>query len=361
VKVTHVIAPGPFAGAERVVLGGLDALAACGHETRLLALRERRAPEHADALVARARAGGHAADCIDVRGRIDREAVAALGDIDGGAVHSHGYKATLFSRLASRRRWQAWVATHHGATSRSLRVRAYQRLLYSAYNKCDAVFAVSAVTEELLRRAGVRGSRLRTVENFLAVPPVARVPRDSREPIRALALGRLSAEKGLHVLLQALSRAQANARIALQVVGDGPERLSLVQQALSLGLASSVTFTGAVVDVRPHLARADVLVLPSFTEGLPMTLVEALCSGVPSLASAVGGVPDVLPLGAGKLLAPGDLPAWTDALGSLSAALPGYQRAAQDSALSLQRRFSAERWANETTDVYAQAARERKR
>jgi glycosyltransferase involved in cell wall biosynthesis len=78
------------------------------------------------------------------------------------------------------------------------------------------------------------------------------------------------------------------------IVGDGPERESLTRRASELGLAESVIFAGYRSDVRAFYALADLLVLPSHTEGSPNVVLEAMAAGVPVVAMAVGGVPEIL-------------------------------------------------------------------
>ncbi|HEY1417500.1 MAG TPA: glycosyltransferase, partial [Myxococcaceae bacterium] len=94
------------------------------------------------------------------------------------------------------------------------------------------------------------------------------------------------------------------------VAGDGPLRSALQAEAAG----EEVRFLGFVTDVGRVLAAADVLALPSRTEGLPMAALEAMAAGVPVVASAVGSLPEVLGDGAGVLVPPGDIEALRVAL-----------------------------------------------
>ena len=89
-------------------------------------------------------------------------------------------------------------------------------------------------------------------------------------------------------------------------VGDGPERAALVAQAAALGIASRVHFTGMVPEASSILPAFDALVLSSRSEGTPMVLLETIHAGVPIVASAVGGVPDLVPAGSALLVPPND-------------------------------------------------------
>jgi len=133
--------------------------------------------------------------------------------------------------------------------------------------------------------------------------------------------------KGLDVLLRAMAaRTRKGDALSLTLLGDGPERPSLERLAAELGLASSVHFKGWVTagaSVQAHLDAADLFVLPSRVEGLPRALIEAMGRGLPCVATAVGGIPELLPREA--LVPPGDVDALADRIGAClaSSALRG--------------------------------------
>jgi len=122
-------------------------------------------------------------------------------------------------------------------------------------------------------------------------------------------VGRLDSHKGLDVLLEALCRLrQAAPHCRCLVVGDGPMRGELSAFAAETGLSSKVMFVGFQDDVRPYLAAADIFVLPSRTEGLPFTLLEAMSSGLACIATDVGGVREVVSDGEDGLIVPPESP-----------------------------------------------------
>lgn len=130
------------------------------------------------------------------------------------------------------------------------------------------------------------------------------------EGSRLLFVGRLTEVKGLAVLLESMRtimKAHPGAR--LTVVGDGPERDRFEALARELGLDGSVEFVGyrSQHEVAEHLADTDVFVLPSYAEGVPVTLMEALGSAVPVVATQVGGVSELVADGHnGFIVKPGD-------------------------------------------------------
>ncbi|CAL9677863.1 D-inositol-3-phosphate glycosyltransferase (plasmid) [Streptomyces sp. enrichment culture] len=162
------------------------------------------------------------------------------------------------------------------------------------------------------RRASARRAVSRSIADSLKerglpcteVPPrllpVWQEPlKRDRPPLAApcpvlVTVGRLVASKGFDLLLTALAELiRTQPAIRLRVVGDGPLRDRLTDQAARLGLSHHVEFLGArgVDEVRSELSRADLFVISSRDEGLPRTLLEAAAAGLPVLATAVGGIP----------------------------------------------------------------------
>lgn len=129
-------------------------------------------------------------------------------------------------------------------------------------------------------------------------------------------IGRLSPQKSLPTLLSALERSlPACPKLHLLLIGDGPERDLLEEQARRLGICDHVEFLGNQPDVRPYLNAADIFVLPSKSEGISNALLEAMSAGLACLATTVGGNFDILDGGrCGVLLPPGDVSAWSNSL-----------------------------------------------
>jgi len=138
----------------------------------------------------------------------------------------------------------------------------------------------------------------------------------SADRIVAIFVGRLTKQKSLGTLLQAVSVViQSCPSLHLVMLGDGPERSNLEQEAIALGIIQHVTFAGYQANVEPYLRSAQLFVLPSVSEGISNALLEAMSFGLPCLASAVGGNSEVLGYGKyGILLPPNDVKAWARAL-----------------------------------------------
>jgi colanic acid/amylovoran biosynthesis glycosyltransferase len=143
------------------------------------------------------------------------------------------------------------------------------------------------------------------------------------EGTRLLYVGRIAAVKGLPTLLRALADLRARrpgARLA--VVGDGPDRARLEAMARDLGLADAVEFLGyrSQAQVRDHLRDADVFVMSSFAEGVPVVLMEAMATGIPVVATRVAGVGELVEEAvSGYTVPPGDPAALADRIEALLA------------------------------------------
>jgi len=154
----------------------------------------------------------------------------------------------------------------------------------------------------------------------VTLPPVP--ARRGEVGLRLISVGRISPEKGYFGLLEALaSLAQQGQAFTLTVVGDGPAMNATRARVADLRLENRVTFAGALGedDALAQIAAADVLVLPSLMEGLPVVLIEAMALGKAVIASRVAGIPELVEDGvSGLLFTPSD---WDDLQARLTLAL----------------------------------------
>ncbi|HML54235.1 MAG TPA: glycosyltransferase family 4 protein [Solidesulfovibrio magneticus] len=144
--------------------------------------------------------------------------------------------------------------------------------------------------------------------------------REHRGPVQLVFVGRVVHQKGLDVLLSALSRLPAEADYELTIVGDGPLRDALTKQAASLGVLARLRFAGwAGREEMPDLLRrADLFVFPSRDEGMPNAVLEAMAAGLPVVATRISGNEEVVADGETGLLVPPDDP------DALAGALAGF-------------------------------------
>jgi glycosyltransferase involved in cell wall biosynthesis len=134
-------------------------------------------------------------------------------------------------------------------------------------------------------------------------------------PPRAMFTGRLHPQKNLDLLLDAWAQVARRTSANLILVGQGPERERLSERTRDLGIADRVQFTGAVTDPAEMLRAADLFVLPSVAEGMSNSLLEAMATALPCVASGIGGNTDLLDDGWTGLLVPANnSEAWASAL-----------------------------------------------
>lgn len=199
-----------------------------------------------------------------------------------------------------------WEVFAPGAVRHPLRSIFRRYFFWRVRREVAGASAVSYVTEKALQRrypppprayvASFSSVEL-TSDSFVASP--VRPRSKSNEPIRIVAVGTLEQlYKGQDVLIDAVgSLVHDGFDLRLSFVGDGKYRQMLTDRAAQLGIASCTRFCGllpAGSAVRAELDSADLFVMPSRTEGLPRALLEAMARGLPCIASAVGGIPELL-------------------------------------------------------------------
>ncbi|MFO7166543.1 MAG: glycosyltransferase family 4 protein [Chloroflexota bacterium] len=198
--------------------------------------------------------------------------------------------------------------------------------LAAAARLADAFVCISPAIRAELLSVGMPAARLWDIANGVDLEHFRPVTPDQRRALRsalglpdgplAIYAGRLSPEKGVDVLLAAWpATLQQVPDARLLLVGSGAQQAALEEQARRLGVAERVIFAGGCDDVAPFLQAADLFVLPSYSEGLPVALLEALACGLPCVATSTDGAAQVLQDGlTGRLVPPGDPAALARAL-----------------------------------------------
>jgi len=209
-------------------------------------------------------------------------------------IHTHDYKANVLAKLFHRIGKYRIIATAHGYNRTTWREAVYYAIERRLFRHLDAVIAPTRQMRRFLLNTGVPRRCITIVPN--GVTPFQLQRRsESCSTKRILYLGRLSCEKNPALAVDAvdlLRRRMSN--IHLTIAGDGPEHSALVSHVHRLGLESWVSLIGHVAEPRNLLADADVLISPSRTECMPNTILEAMMAHVPVVATAVGGVPEMI-------------------------------------------------------------------
>jgi glycosyltransferase involved in cell wall biosynthesis len=219
-------------------------------------------------------------------------------------LHCHQYTPFVYGAVAARLTGAGLVFTEHGRLS-DVRASLKRRLVNPLLGRVGgAMFAVSDHLREHMLAEGLPARRVTVIRNGIdpGAEPTQELRRAGRAilglPSDAFVVGtaaRLDPVKDLGTLLTAFNLfrgAQPAARLV--VFGDGPARDVLSAQAAALGIANRVTFTGHRIDVRALLPALDVFANSSVSEGISLTILEAMAASLPVVATAVGGTPEVV-------------------------------------------------------------------
>jgi glycosyltransferase involved in cell wall biosynthesis len=246
------------------------------------------------------------------------------------------------------------VSSRRGLTAASRRFRLLIPWERACDRLADAVVCNSiAVMEDAIRHTRLPRRKALVIRNGVFVP-AAQAPSRMR-PLRVLVLANLIAYKGHDVALAAFARVRASMPMLearLQLAGAGPEEGPLRARARELGIDGDIEFLGSVADVPALLADCAFTVLPSLTEGMPNAVLESLAHGRAVVASAVGGVPEILEHGGGVLVPPGDPAALAHAMRALLVDPAMTARLGAEGRAQVNNLFGVEQMVQETLQLY---------
>ena len=309
----QLISTGGYYGAERALVELATYLRGAGWRTHVVALEGQGASE----LVQRAAERGVSAEAFVPYGRLPlapmlRRLRALLASHPQALLHSHGYKPDILLALLGAPRDFPCLATCHNWISDTLKMRLWEAWDKRALRRFDRVIAVSDQIALELVHSGVPPESVVVIDNGVsAVPedPTARASVRAELAIRhgcalLLHVGRLARSKRIDLLLESVAQLPAPLGATVVLAGEGEERERLAQLAGQLGLAERVRFCGYRRDIARLLAAADLFVLSSEREGLPISILEAMAAACPIVSTRVGAIPRVLEEGADAWLIP---------------------------------------------------------
>ncbi len=286
-----------------------------------------------------------------------------IAEIAPDVIHGHGSKGGMLARsgaLVAPAGTAIRCYTPHGGSLNyrpgSLAHRLFMSTERLLATRTDALLFESAFIANRFENYVGRPSRLaRVIPNGVSAAecePVA--PRADAADL--LYVGEFRAAKGLDTLLAALARlAATGTRPSLMLVGDGPDRRALEEQAERLGLARQIAF-GGPRPAREAFALGRVMVVPSRAESLPYIVLEAAGARVPLVATNVGGVPEIFGPYADRLIEAGDPDILAKALERVLAETPDSRRAkAEALAAHVSSRFSLSRMVDDILGAYREA------
>jgi glycosyltransferase involved in cell wall biosynthesis len=246
------------------------------------------------------------------------EVAEELRRVQPDVVCCSGYKPDVVGWRAARRVGIPVISISHGWTAATWKVRCYETLDRWTLRWMDRVVCVSQAQAVKVRRAGVPEAKIAVIRNAIGADAFAPAMPERRaemvgwfaRPPRWIvgAAGRLSPEKGYAVFVEAAAQvAQQLPDAGFIHFGEGPLRADIEACIVRHGLQGRFVLAGFRNDVGAFLPSLDLAVMSSYTEGLPVVLLETAAAGVASVATAVGGIPEVIVEGeTGCLVPPGD-------------------------------------------------------
>lgn len=360
-RVLHLLAPAPFGGAETMVRHLARAQAQAGAEVHVAAILD---PDSADGhpFVETVRTTGLAVHVLEVPERrywLERKEVDRLLSVLAPEIlHTHGYRADVLDAPMARAADVATVTTAHGFTGNDLKNRLYEWAQRRAFRSFDAVLAVSADLVRRLVESGVPRELVHLVPNAWVPddPPVGQaearrtldLPR-SGPPLVGW-VGRVGPEKGPDLMIRALADPLLE-EAHLCMVGSGPALAACETLSTELGVSDRIHWAGSVPGAGRLMRAFDTLCLSSRTEGTPMVLFEANWANIPVVATAVGGVPDLLGDG-WNLVTPDDVHVLAEALGKAIRDPEARLEAQTRLRRRINRKFDPSTWAERHLELY---------
>ncbi|WP_232695725.1 glycosyltransferase family 4 protein [Brevibacillus daliensis] len=370
-RVLHIIGGGEFGGAEQHILNLLTSFSKEKVEVAVVCFY--------DALFARKlREAGITVTTLHTYGRFDMRILQGvkheIEKMDPDIVHTHGVKANFLGRLAVRNLQYRTITTVH-SNLRYDYVSPFASFVTTQMEKRtrkwnDHFITVSrALQDVLIQEDGIPASKTTVIYNGTDLTPY-QLHMEKEVDRKALReewnlpqdafvfgnVGRIVQIKGLPHLLDAFSLylKKTNATNSyLVIIGDGPERSSLEEQANRLGITSFIRFVGFRTDVPRCLHAIDLYVHAALYEGLGYTIVEAMASHLPVIATSAGGVPEfVLSQETGLLVTPASPEELTEAMITLEADTDLQQKLVEQASDMVEQRFTIDKMAELTLDLY---------
>jgi glycosyltransferase involved in cell wall biosynthesis len=369
-RIVHLTASTFFGGPERQMLGLGRHLPSRFHSTYVSYPEGGRSTEFLEQV----RSAGFDAislqfDTPNVRGSLD-ELTRLLKTRTADLLVCHTFKPNVLGRLAARRVGIPVIVVSRGWTWENLKVRVYETMDRVNLRFVDHVVAVSNGQAERVRKCGVPSHRLNVIHNAARLAAFAAPDPEYRRRLRnlfpvdtvvshfVLAAGRLSPEKGFGVLIEAAAEVlKRHPTAGFVLFGEGTERQKLEARVRELGMGEQFRVPGHTTELDQFLPWADAAVLPSFTEGLPNVALEASAAGVPVVATAVGGTPEVVADQETGFLVPSGQPeAMAERMNQLLADEPLRKRLGGAGRVRMHERFSFEAQAEQYAELFERVA-----
>jgi glycosyltransferase involved in cell wall biosynthesis len=278
-------------------------------------------------------------------------------------LHTHGFKADVLGYYAARQAETALVSTIHGwCAAEGVRIRVYESISRYFLRRFDAVYPLSQELLDGMLRRGFDHQRVRLITNAVDASRfrdcrATLALRQRREPLRVLFVGRLRVAKGVLDLIDGFARARLPHGSHLTILGDGPDRERIVKRSNMMGVRPAVQLPGRADDVVPFFQTHDVIVLPSHSEGIPRSLMEAQAGCLPVIATNLAGIQELISDGVtGTLVPVANVDAVALALERVANEPEAALEMAREGKKTIDLHFSAQRLAREYAGEYARVS-----
>ena len=362
VRVLHLRSSAGFYGAERVIVTLMKRAPADDIDTTLACIENYINSDQS--LLNHAKEAGLKALEIPCKSRMDfqtvRNLITVCKDNQIDIIHSHDYKSHFYGALTARFSGCKQVATLHGKTFGNVKNRIFEVVENLLLRMVSHVTVVSDQLFDSLSETAL-SKKLSQIANGVDDqsfnPDIKGFGKSywGFNPSSYVfgTIARMSEEKGHHVLIEAFSKlTDHNDNVRLLLVGDGPLHDELVTLTESLGLENKVRFAGSRTEVEQILNDMDCYVSPSHTEGMPMSILEAMATGLPLVATDVGAVGYLLREDLGKLLPPGDVDALAKQMQSVLDDVDFMKESGKKCRARVEQEFSAGIQSQEFAKVY---------
>jgi glycosyltransferase involved in cell wall biosynthesis len=238
-----------------------------------------------------------------------------VDEMQPDVIHSHLWPAVPFAAKVAGDCGVGCVVHVHDArpwlASGRLRYRAqrlaYRRVLHRARARIVAV--AESVRQYTAKNLPWDAQAIEVIHNGIDIAKFQRTRRSEASAVTVGSVGRLEIEKGFdQLILAAAELKRAGLEFRVLIAGEGPQRDALLQLIQQLDLGGFVELPGVVTDMLGFYDQLDLFVLPSLTEGMPISILEAMAMGLPIVATTVGGIPELVRDGVEGLLVPAGEP-----------------------------------------------------
>ncbi len=369
IVVMHLIAAMDIGGAEKVVLNLVSQKNSSNYDIRVAGF-VRASDGSGNEFLKAVTELGAVIDKIPIYKRFDPGDIWKLIRIikchNVTILHTHGYKSDIVGVIAAKITGIRVVATAHGFVSVDSKLRFNEKLGIYFLRFAKRVICVSENIRSRLIASGLKSDKLIIIPNAVDFGGFEKSSqRDFRkewnvspEEVLIGSAGRFSPEKGHVNLVKAVSNFPENMkkRIKIVIAGDGPQKTAIANEAQVAGLHERLILPGFVDDMNSFYKSLDIFCLPSLTEGLPLTVLEAAASEKPIVASDVGSIGKLIQDGDdGLIVPPGDIDKLSTALAMLVESKQLRQDYGCKLKAKLRKSYDIKDWANSIFNIYKEA------